>query len=126
MNHRQRMLDLQLCQGTGHRLGNVLGVRGFAAKDDAEADDRIDRVGQAPRQGRRHRRHLKRARHSHDFRRDLCLGQFRLGGAQHRVDVTGIVARSDNGDSCSGRGIRLGFGCFFQHGSVNEEGALRG
>ena len=38
MNHRQRMLDLQLCQGTGHRLANVLGVRGFAAKDDAEAE----------------------------------------------------------------------------------------
>ena len=107
------MLELQLRQDGGHRLANVFRMAGFTAKNNAETEDRIDRLGQALGQSRRHRRNLKCTRHSHDFRRDLGIGQFRLGGAQHRVDITGIVARSDNGDSCSGHDLALGFGCFF-------------
>ena len=51
MNHRQRVLNLQLCQGTTHRLTNILSVGGFTAKDDAKAENCINWLGQAFGQG---------------------------------------------------------------------------
>jgi len=105
MNHGDGMLDLNLCERMGYAPADVLGVAGLALEDDAETNDGVDLIRGAwcvtlicLRNGAGYGGDFKGAGDADDL--DLFGAgafQFRHCGAQHCVDVLGIVLRSDDG-----------------------------